>query len=263
MPGTTTLTKLVAIPAGINLSVINAKQATMLGLLGNPRGNYDDVCREVTNATLKANIEIAHVGPFKVQGLRPAVASLKDILAEVAVTQPEVHAGLGSAGMLCARLVRNTTTGAISNHSWGTAIDLTLDGILDARGDNLVQEGLTRIAPIFNRFGWFWGAGFGIEDAMHFEVGDGLIRKWHSEGKLGGAPTGPTPAALPEMLLMLGDRGPDVLALQQRLNAGGAGVEADGIFGNGTRAAVMAFQGAHGLRPDGVVGQKTREALGL
>ena len=263
MPTTSTLTKLVAVPAGINVDVINAKQATMLGLLGNPRGNYDDVCREVTNPSLRANIEIANVGPFRVQGLRPAVASLKDILAEIAVRQPDVHAGLGSAGMLCARLVRNTTTGAISNHSWGSAIDLTLDGILDTRGDNLVQEGLTRIAPIFNRHGWFWGAGFGTEDAMHFEVGDGLIRTWHTEGKLGSPAVGAGPGPLPEVLLMLGDRGPDVLALQQRLNARGADVEEDGIFGTGTRAAVIAFQGASGLRPDGVVGQRTRAALGL
>jgi D-alanyl-D-alanine dipeptidase len=50
--------------------------------------------------------------------------------------------------MLCARFVRGSTT-TISNHSWGTAIDLTLDGVLDRRGDGRVQVGLTRIAPIF------------------------------------------------------------------------------------------------------------------
>jgi hypothetical protein len=260
MPSTSTLTKLVAVPASINVGVVNAKQATMLGLLGNPRGNYDEVCREVTNEGLKGHIEIASVGPFRVQGLRPAVVSLREIMAEVAVTQPDVHAALGSAGMLCARLVRNTTTGAISNHSWGSAIDLTIDGNLDTRGDNLVQEGLTRIAPIFNRHGWFWGAGFGTEDAMHFEVGDGLIRTWHSQGKFGTAAGVVTPA---EVLLMLGDRGSDVLLLQRRLNQLDASVEEDGIFGTGTRAAVIAFQGANGLRPDGVVGQKTRAALGL
>jgi len=260
MPSTGTLTKLVAVPASINIGVVNAKQATMLGLLGNPRGNYDDACREVTNEALKAHIEIASVGPFRVQGLRPAVASLREIMAETSVREPEVHAALGSAGMLCARLVRNTTTGAISNHSWGSAIDLTIDGILDTRGDNLVQEGLTRIAPIFNRHGWFWGAGFGTEDAMHFEVGDGLIRKWHGEGKFGPARGVVTS---PELLLMLGDRGSDVLLLQRRLNQLGSNVGEDGIFGTGTRAAVVAFQGANGLRPDGVVGEKTRAALGI
>ena len=81
MPTTSTLTKLVAIPTGINVGVSNAKQATMLGLLGNPRNDYDDVCRQVTNPTLKARIELASVGPFRVQGLKPAVASLKEILS--------------------------------------------------------------------------------------------------------------------------------------------------------------------------------------
>jgi len=255
---TTTITKLVSIPTGINVGVTNAKQATMLGLLGNPRNNYDSLCREVTNPTLKGLIELASVGPFRVQGLRPAVASLKEILSEIRATQADVHATLGSAGMLCARLVRGTTTNAISNHSWGSAIDLTLDGVLDTRGDNLVQEGLTRIAPVFNRHGWFWGAGFGTEDAMHFEAGDGLIKKWHANGEFGA-----TPAPMPDAVLMQGDRGPEVLALQQRLNKRGADLKEDGVFGVGTRAEVMAFQGANGLRPDGVVDPKTRAALGL
>jgi hypothetical protein len=212
----------------------------------------------VTNPTLKALIELASVGPFRVRGLRPAVASLTEIMAEIRAVSPDAHAGLGSAGMLCARLVRNTTTNAISNHSWGSAIDLTLDGVLDTRGDNLVQEGLTRIAPIFNQHGWFWGAGFRTEDAMHFEAGDALIRQWHDDGAFG-----PVSGPQPEVLLMLGDRGPDVLALQQRLNALGERLQEDGIFGTGTRAAVIAFQGSHGRMPDGVVGPKTREALGL
>lgn len=56
---------------------------------------------------------------------------------------------------------------AISNHSWGTAIDLTLDGVLDTYGDDKVHYGLT-LASIFNRHGWFCGAAFRTEDAMHF-----------------------------------------------------------------------------------------------
>ena len=254
----TRITQLVPIPAGINVGVSSARQATMIALLGNPRSQYDDVCRPVTNPALQARMQLADVGPFRVQGLGPAVDSLKLILGEIAVLQPDVAAGLGTAGMLCARLVRGTTTQAISNHSWGTAIDLTLDGILDTRGDNRVQEGLTRIAPVFNRHGWFWGAGFRTEDAMHFEVSDGLIRQWHAQGRLG---TAPAPA--PELLLTTGDRGPDVLALQRRLNAAGAALTEDGVFGTATRAAVMAFQGANGLTVDGVAGPRTLAVLGL
>lgn len=36
---------------------------------------------------------------------------------------------------------------------------------------------------------------------------------------------------------------------------------ADGKFGNGTKSAVIAFQKAHGLSPDGIVGQNTWRAL--
>jgi len=184
------------------------------------------------------------------------VTALRSILAEIATAAPDVHSGLGTAGMLCARLVRGSTH-SISNHSWGTAIDLTLNGVLDRRGDRMVQRGLAAIAPVFNEAGWFWGAGFGTEDAMHFEAGDDLIRQWHAEGRFG-AP-GPTPSRL----LMVGDRGPEVVALQQRLNALGSQLTVDGIFGTGTRAAVMAFQAAHDLDADGVVGNRTRAALGL
>ncbi len=62
--------------------------------------------------------------------------------------------------------------------SWGTAVDLTLNGVLDARGDDQVFYGLTLIAPIFQRHGWFWGAGFRTEDGMHFEGGKALFDGW-------------------------------------------------------------------------------------
>lgn len=39
------------------------------------------------------------------------------------------------------------------------------------------------------------------------------------------------------------------------------GIDADGIFGPGTEAAVRAFQRQHGMVPDGIVGPKTWKAL--
>lgn len=56
-----------------------------------------------------------------------------------------------------------------------------------------------------------------------------------------------------------GSRGEDVRDLQTYLNADRryGGLEVDGIFGRGTEAAVRAFQGDHGLTPDGIVGPKT------
>ena len=71
------------------------------------------------------------------------------------------------------------------------------------------------------------------------------------------------PSAGPvERAIRLGDRGEAVRGLQQTLSALGfdAGA-ADGAFQGATRDAVVAFQQAHGLAPDGVVGPATREAL--
>jgi hypothetical protein len=251
------ITDLIPIPAGINPGLNAARQLTMKALLGSPRGSFGTDCRPVTNPALRSLIRTDDVGPFRVTGLEPAIASLKEVIAEIREQQADVFAGLGTAGLLCARLVRNSSS-SISNHSWGTAIDLTLNGVLDARGNNRAQEGLARIAPIFNRHGWYWGAGFPTEDAMHFELSDQKIRELHAAGIFTGAP-----ATAPAVALSIGDRGQQVKKLQEKLNEHGADLTADGIFGAGTHAAVVAFQARTGLTADGIVGRHTREALGF
>jgi hypothetical protein len=249
------ITDLIAIPENINQGVSSAKQRTMLALLGNPRGSYNQTCRPVQNPVLLPLMVTDDVGPFRVTGLRPAIESLKEVMADIRQQESQVFEALGTAGMQCARFVRNSTT-TISNHSWGTAIDLTLQGKLDVRGDNRVQIGLATIAPIFNRHGWFWGAGFRTEDGMHFEVSDEKIRAWHASGMFG-RHSGPQP----EPVLSMGDRGPDVRKLQAKLNERGAGLVVDGTFSPSTHAAVMAFQAANGLEVDGIVGRETWKAL--
>jgi peptidoglycan hydrolase-like protein with peptidoglycan-binding domain len=52
-----------------------------------------------------------------------------------------------------------------------------------------------------------------------------------------------------------------VRSLQYLLNAHGARLEPDGIFGARTDAAVRAFQQAHGLTVDGIVGPQTWSAV--
>jgi hypothetical protein len=251
------ITDLMDIPENINRGVSSAKQRTMLALLGNPRGSYDQTCRPIQNPALLPLIITDTVGPFRATGLLPAIESLKEVMADIKQEEPEVYEALGTAGMQCARFVRNSTT-TISNHSWGTAIDLTLQGKLDRRGDNRVQVGLAKIAPIFNHHGWFWGAAFRTEDAMHFEISEEKIRAWHTSGLLGHQP-GPQP----QPVLSLGDRGPEVRILQEQLNEHGAGLVVDGVFGRNTHAAVMAFQAANGLEIDGLVGRETWRALGV
>jgi len=61
--------------------------------------------------------------------------------------------------------------------------------------------------------------------------------------------------------VQFGERSNAVAAVQQRLAANGICVAVDGEFGPITRRAVRAFQRAHGLVADGVVGRKTWGAL--
>ena len=71
-----------------------------------------------------------------------------------------------------------------------------------------------------------------------------------------------TPSVVTHRTLKKGSKGDDVKALQTFLNLNGfqCGV-ADGIFGNKTELAVKAFQKAHGLVPDGIVGTKSWAVL--
>lgn len=65
-------------------------------------------------------------------------------------------------------------------------------------------------------------------------------------------------------VLRKGSKGNEVKEVQRRLKQWGyysGGV--DGVFGAGTRAAVIAFQKKNGLTADGVVGKATYKALGM
>jgi len=161
----------------INQGLVSVSNAFMIQMLGQPRESYSADCQPMTNSILRRHVVTQSVGLFRATGLRPAVDSLVAAMAQIQREQPAIYAILGTAGMLCCRYVRGSQT-AISNHSWGTAIDFTLNGVLDRRGDDQVQIGLTLIAPIMNQHGWYWGVAFRTEDAMHFEASRSLITQW-------------------------------------------------------------------------------------
>ncbi|MCM1126463.1 MAG: peptidoglycan-binding protein [Lachnospiraceae bacterium] len=83
-----------------------------------------------------------------------------------------------------------------------------------------------------------------------------------SEGNSFGIGTVP-----PSSTLRQGSRGQDVITLQYLLNVAGEyypgipSLSQDGIFGNATRQAVIAFQQSKNLAPDGIVGTRTWNAL--
>jgi hypothetical protein len=162
-------------PGTFNRGLVAVSNKAMTEMFGSPRDSYSQDCQPLTADKLKHNVITDTVGMFRATGLGPAVNSLKQVFTQIAQTQPDLYPKIATAGMLCCRFQRGSTT-TISNHSWGTAIDLTIGGLLDKRGDNLVQHGLTLIAPIFNQFGWYWGAMFPTEDAMHFEASTTLAQ---------------------------------------------------------------------------------------
>lgn len=62
--------------------------------------------------------------------------------------------------------------------------------------------------------------------------------------------------------LRMGSSGAGVSSLQNLLNQNGASLNVDGIFGSQTRAALIQFQQANGLAPDGIAGAQTWGRLG-
>jgi hypothetical protein len=60
-----------------------------------------------------------------------------------------------------------------------------------------------------------------------------------------------------------GNSGPDVVIVQERLADEAQPVTADGVYGQETADAVIAFQEQEQLPVDGVVGSETGEALGV
>lgn len=89
---------------------------------------------------------------------------------------------------------------------------------------------------------------------------DGIIgpKTWAALLSDASQPTQPEP--LPRTILR-GDVGPEVRRAQTLLNAKGAALQVDGVFGPKTEAAVRAFQKQKGLAVDGIVGPKTWTAL--
>lgn len=175
----------IKVPYDVNRGLQGPTNGLMRVMLGVPSTKLSPDCGPVTNKKLAARMVTDSVGPFRVTGFDLAVKSLREVMRDIGKQYPDMK--LSTAGMLCCRLVRGSST-SISNHSWGTAVDLKIDGVLDERGDGMVQSGLTLIAPIFNKYGWYWGAHFNTEDGMHFEISVQKLHQWKAAGLLAGLP---------------------------------------------------------------------------
>jgi peptidoglycan hydrolase-like protein with peptidoglycan-binding domain len=97
--------------------------------------------------------------------------------------------------------------------------------------------------------------GFGLVTAAavtSFQTANGLA----ADGLVG-------PQTWPHLIVAVrqGSAGEAVKAAQTQLNKYGAGLAVDGRFGSVTDGAVRAYQGAHGLAADGLVGPQTWQSL--
>ena len=268
-----------------NLGLHSASESTMIRLLGIP-GRKTDECSDPTGDFARNIMEAVDVGPFQVNGLNIAVESLKQVFAELQRTAPQVHDEVSTRGlgMLCVRHRRNNRD-VFSNHSWGTAIDLKFGPREVGQGEHVTQRGFLNLFPIFNRFGWYWGAGFsgGSVDSMHFEFADETIARTIIGGlhdritrdddvregtdRLAADPDLADVAAGRRILFKQPSRQRGVGAIQDalielgaRVNLG-AGAANRGIFGSQTEAAVADFQRGAKIGVDGQVGEETIGAL--
>jgi len=115
-----------------------------------------------------------------------ALDALSRALNEVSAKDPGLYAAMGSSGMLCCRAIRGSTT-SYSNHAWGAAVDINMQGTLDPRGDGKCQRGLLMLWPYMAKQGFYWAAGYSgaSEDSMHFEIADEVMRNWGTSGDWG------------------------------------------------------------------------------
>ena len=176
--------QLVDVPSrtAMNTGLSPARHETMLALLGRP-GTLSRDCSPILNSHLRARMVTEQVAPHvKVTGLSPAIAALSKVMADIGAAHPDLLMLIGTAGMTCCRAVRGFAS-HFSNHSWGTAIDLTIGGKLSPLNATKIPLGLLLVYPHFHRHGFFWAAGYkGRTDPMHMEIADETLRYWHQGG---------------------------------------------------------------------------------
>ena len=184
-PGIEDYAAVVLIPErrGLNQGLSVATPSFLEEFLGRPRERLSDRCEPMTNARLKAMLRLDEVGPIQVRMLEPAIESLRGIFERVRGMDQDLYDRIDTAGSLCVRQIRGTQ-GRTSTHSFGLAVDINIDGVLDTFGDGRTQLGLLLMSDLFLEEGWVWGAGYGREDSMHFEVSREKLEDWREQGRI-------------------------------------------------------------------------------
>jgi hypothetical protein len=111
--------------------------------------------------------------------LGAAMNSLQTVWREIQVKEPVLSYVVQSSGSLCYRSNRPSGT-SLSNHSWGTAIDVNYGGGAPEtyRGNHNASMYLYRLWRFMHAAGWYWGGGFSNQDNMHFEASVNQLDYW-------------------------------------------------------------------------------------
>jgi hypothetical protein len=175
----------------INTGFHSANEATMISILGSPLMplTTSDQPEKASPLVKKIHQTVSVSKHVFVTGIKPAIESLQEILAKAFEQEKNNNHNLESVlstdGMLNVRL-RKPTSGLhstkISNHSWGTAINLKISGHSSpGNTGHSIPRFIAVLLPFFNNAGWYSGIAF--HDTMHFEVADETIRQWARDGR--------------------------------------------------------------------------------
>jgi len=178
----------------INTGLRSATQETMISLLGSPAmplttEDHPSKASPTVKKLMKTVKVSAHV---VVTAIQPALDSLAVVLKNAFASENlpangghDLEGVLGTDGMLVVRLRRPTSgipSNKISNHAWGTAIDMKITGHSSpANTGDHIPRFIAVLLPFFHQEGWYSGISF--HDTMHFEVSEGTAQAWSDQGK--------------------------------------------------------------------------------
>ena len=190
----------------------------------------------------------------------PAAVAVKFAISQLG--KPYRWGADGPRSFDCSGLVQTAYRAAgvalprVSRHQYGAGTHVSLRSL--RAGDLLFYAKDTSDPRTIYHVGMYLGAGRMVE-APNPRAPVRIASMWRP-GLLGRA-TRPAAGLRGMLPVEPGERSNAVAAVQRRLAANRICVHVDGEFGPQTRRALMAFQRAHGLTPDGLVGKGTWGAL--
>lgn len=262
----------VALTIGASCVVATAAQAApaprsspaVAGIVGLQQGSRGPAVRSLQQALVAAGVNVTG-----------GVDGIFGVGTAAAVKRFQSAKGLTATGV-----VDEATASALTGSGAGATPASPMFGLkIGAKGDAVRQLQATLVARGYKTKGDADGS-FGVNTVnaltqfqyaqrirVTAKVDEATLAALGTPAPVPAAPT-PAPAAPGGGgvgFASYGERGGRVTTLQRALINAGITVRggADGIFGSGTAAGVMAFQRAKGIRATGVVDQATAEALAL